>query len=168
MNNSESTKYFQTKLLGLCGNLHPVMDYVYTPKDAQNMRPHLKMLAGDYLSREKLSRQSQSSSHCLICDSKEAETYNHIISRCRSLDAPRQILMNKLEQFCREQNINFIDQIFNNEERTTQFILDPTSMNLPVRVNINDEVLPELMNICRNLVKGLHCLRMKQMKQLKQ
>ena len=105
MKNSESTKFFNISLLGLSGKtFHPIIDFVKPPRDVKNMRPHLKFLAGDYLSREKLSRQGNCSPKCLICDSQQEENYIHIIIKCQALEVPRKFMLTKLVEFCEENN----------------------------------------------------------------
>ena len=83
LKNSQSAKYFNTSLLGLSGKLHPIVDFVYTSKQSNTMRPHLKFAVGDYLSQEKIARQGNKSPDCLICDTHEPETYEHITLKCR-------------------------------------------------------------------------------------
>ena len=168
MSNYTSTKYFNTSLIGLSGKIHPALDNVFTSKEVQNMRPHLKLLAGDYLSNEKLARHGGKSPLCDICDLHQNESYSHIISRCKALEEPRHIMLNILTEFCHSKEFYFFDNILQNDEELTQFILDPTSMNLTNRVNFNDRNLPELMNICRNFCNSLHCLRKMKKEQLQQ
>ena len=42
-------QYLNVQVSGLSGRLHPVLAWVLTTQDAAIVRPHLKMLAGDYL-----------------------------------------------------------------------------------------------------------------------
>ena len=51
-------KYFNVSLTGLRGRAHPAILNVNSVKQVKNMRPHLKLLTGDYLTYEKRSRQS--------------------------------------------------------------------------------------------------------------
>ena len=70
-------------------------------------------------------------------------------------------MLPRIIDFCEKQGFLFITNIASDEEMMTQFIIDPTSLNLPQRVNVNDQMLPELISICRNLCNSLHSLRMK-------
>ena len=165
MSTYTSAKYFNTFLIGLSGKIHPAIDNVFLSNDVKNMRAHLKFLAGDYLSNDKLARQGGKSPICSLCDS-ESETYSHIITRCHVLKEPREKMLKTLSEFCHFNEYLFFNEIMNNEEELTQFILDPTSMNLSYRININDKKLPQLMYICRNFCNSLHNTRMKKMKEV--
>ena len=62
----------------------------------------------------------------------------------------------KLEQ---SKNKIRISNFKKSEETLTQFILDPTSMNLKERVHVNDPIVPELFrlsrDICYSINKGI-------------
>ena len=127
--------------MGLRGRPHPLISNVFDTKQVKNMRPHLKLLCGDYLTYEKKSLQSGGSARCRLC-SCDCESVSHILTSCESLSEPRQKLMSTLTNFCNKHNIN-LQQFKCEYNLLTQFILDPTSFNLPQRVNINDPILPE-------------------------
>ena len=74
-------------------------------------------------------------------------------------------MIDSLIRFCEDSEFHFISEMMNNDEHMIQFILDPTSMNLPSRVNISDDKLPQLLNICRNLVNSLHTERIRKLKE---
>ena len=61
-----------------------------------------------------------------------------------------------------------IEDIFSeaNPEYLTQFILDPTSINLRKRVNMSDPIVPDLYRISRDLCNHIHSERMKQLGEL--
>ena len=157
----KSLKYFNLSLLSLRGKPHVSICDVFTSKEVSNMRPHLKFLCGDYLTYQKRARHSGGSPNCRVCESGEPDSYKHIIMSCEALQTPRDIMLSQIIQLCENNNILFIHNILEDEELMTQFIIDPTSHNLPQRVNINDQVLPSLISICRNLCNSLHLLRMK-------
>ena len=160
----KSMKYLNTAVLGLSGTCHPAIQNVFTSNEVQIMRIHLKFLSGDYLSNEKLSRQGNHSPICELCELEE-ESYCHIITRCPVLNEPRIKLMKEIIDFCDKNAISFIHQIFLDNEKITQFVLDPTSLNLPLRMNPNDRNLPQLFSICRNLCNSLHNMRMRKKKE---
>ena len=54
---------------------------------------------------------------------------------------------------------------FDNSEKLTQFILDPSSLNLSQCVNINHPALPALFEISRNLCNAIHTEIMRQLKE---
>ena len=130
------------------------------------MRPHLKMLVGDYLTYEKKSHQSGSSPHCRICQSGEPESLKHVILVCEALSKPRDRILMEIIQFYRSNNF-MIDQYLQKPEELIQLILDPSSMNLPYRIHINDPILNEAFKLSRDLCYAVHSLRMKKIQNIK-
>ena len=162
--NNSCMKYFNVSLLGLRGKRHPAIGNIINTNNVSNMRPHVKMLVGDYLCYEKKSKQSGGSPSCRICESGESESYRHMISSCEALSEPRQRILSQILTLCQSNSIN-IEHILEDKEQLTQFILDPSSMNLPVRININDPILAPLFMLSRDLCYALHKLRMKKIKE---
>ena len=73
-------KYFNVSLLGLSGKLHSAASNVLL---LIMLRPHMKMLTGDYFTNEDKSLQSGGSPFCNICSDKtEPESLGHLILRC--------------------------------------------------------------------------------------
>ena len=158
---NSSMKYLNVALTGLRNRAHPAISYVSTVKEVRNMRPHLKFLTGDYLTYDKRSRQSGGSPHCRLCQKKgENETTSHLISRCEALNSPRRRILSEILALCETHKINIQSQ-FKNSETLTQFILDPCSLNLSERVNINHPVLPLLFKLSRDLCNAIHTERMR-------
>ena len=65
---------------------------------------------------------------------------------------------------CKNSNTDFdIEEVLRKRdpEKLTQFLLDPTSMNLTKRVHINDPVNPELYRVSRDLCSHIHKERLK-------
>ena len=160
---SESMMYFNPSVIGLRGKPHPAIANVYTCKAIKNMRPHIKLLTGDYLTYEKKARQSGGDPKCRICFSGVSESVSHVVGSCEALQLTRQKVLNDLLIFCHQNHI-IIDTYLDNSDLLTQFILDPTSINLPFRVNPNDQMLPELFNICRNFCNAVHMERIRKIK----
>ena len=144
-------KYFNVNLLGLSGKLHPAITGIYTENHVRVMKPHIRMLIGNFTTYKlKSERDSQTSSKCRICNSDEYEDdIVHIltfhISTCM-----KQIL-EEIKSLClmSKSSLDF-SVIEDNPDTLTQFILDPASMNLNQRVNISDPILPELYKKCRD------------------
>ena len=153
-------KYFNISILGLRGRIHPSIRNINNKNEVINMRPHLKMLIGDYLTYEKKSHQSGGSPECRICDLNETDSYMHILLSCDSLSEPRQRILTQIIIFCQSNNVN-IEQYLRDPEKLTQFILDPSSMNIPVRVDINDPILDHSIKLSQDLCYALYKLRMK-------
>ena len=62
--------YFNVSLLGLRGRLHPAITNVTTSHAVKKMRPHIKMLSGNYLTFEQKSMQSGGSPFRNNCEEK--------------------------------------------------------------------------------------------------
>ena len=60
-----------------------------------------------------------------------------------------------------------ISKFMNSEETLTQFILDPTSMNLKERVHVNDPIVPELFRLSRDICYSINKRRMKLLEDMK-
>ena len=63
--------------------------WVKTTQDVDIVGPHIKMLAGDYLSYENLSLDRGVGPHCRLCQLSyqlpaPAETLEHLLTRCRA------------------------------------------------------------------------------------
>ena len=138
--NSESMKYFNVNLRGLGGYPHPAIQQIYTTNEVYNMRAHIKLLTGNYLTNAVRARQSGGSAICSICSKNQPETYSHLITQCESLSDPRERMLNKLFETCRNNGYSFVDKLKGHSESLTQFILDPASLNLSGRINFNHEI----------------------------
>ena len=87
------------------------------------------------------------------------EDIKHILITCESFNEIRDKFYPKYETLLYFSDINF-HELYENKEELCQFILDPSSMNLNKRININDEILPELFNISRNLCHSINVKRL--------
>ena len=123
------------------------------------MRPHIKMLTGNYLTFEMKSNQSGGSPQCRLCLS-ENETLRHLISICGTFEDLRSRIKTSITSICTENKIE-IDVKKLTHEQFTQFILDPSSMNLSKRVNINHPALPLLFQQSRDFCYAIDRIREK-------
>ena len=74
--------YLNVNLYGLTGRCHPsISSNIITTDDVKIMRPHLKMLGGDYLTYQIKSQQSGGSPQCRLCLSG-TESISHIVYSC--------------------------------------------------------------------------------------
>ena len=135
---------------GLRGRHHPALSNMATTNEVRVSRPHLKMLAGNYLTYKMKSEQSGGSPHCRICTSGQEESLSHVISSCEGLSGDRDRIIMEFRNLCSvtKNSINF-DEILKNEQNVTQFILDPSSLNLPVRVSLSDPVISDFYRLSR-------------------
>ena len=165
---NEYMKYLNVSLIGLRGKHHPCLANIVTTEEVHKLRPYLKFLAGDYLTYQKKFDQNngQGSPVCRLCH-LEGETICHILTICPAYDNKRTKMLQEMAEVC--SNSTFvIEDIFSeaNPEYLTQFILDPTSINLRKRVHISDPIVPELYRISRDLCNHIHSERMKQLSDL--
>ena len=135
------------------------------------MRSHLKFLTGDIGSFHNLSFiNSGDSPHCRLC-SAECEHTQHILTECKGTSDVRERLypelVNLVFDILPTSGILINDQTSNS--MLTQFILDPTSMNLPNthRISFQHPRLSELYRLSRDWCYAVYSYRARLMKELK-
>ena len=74
-----------------------------------------------------------------------------MISTCQGLADVRNRLLKEFRDLCKttKNRISF-DDITQNEERLCQFVLDPTSLNLPIRLSLKDPLVTEFFKLSRD------------------
>jgi hypothetical protein len=137
--------YLNVSLLGLGGRLHPAITGVTASHEVRKMRIHVKMLTGNYLTFEIKSNQSGGSPECRLCFA-EIESLEHLISKCVQFNDIRTRIKTEMMTMC-QKSIDFND--FSDSD-FAQFALDPASMNLKKRVDINHPALPKLFQKSRD------------------
>ena len=144
-------EYLNVSTIGLGGRHHPALANLVSTQDVRMSRPHLKFLSGNYLTYDVKASQSGGSARCRICSSGSNETVCHVISTCQALSVERNKLLNEFKKLCSltKNQINFTD-MKESENKLCQFILDPTSLNLGVRVSLNDPLLPDFFRLSRD------------------
>ena len=143
-------RFLNVSVTGLRGRHHPALSNLVTTNDVKISRAHLKFLSGNYLTYEIKSAQSGGSPRCRICNS-ESESVSHVISSCPGLATERKKILQEIRTLCKlsKTNINF-DEIVKSEDELCQFILDPTSLNLPERVSLSDPVMNDFYRLSRD------------------
>ena len=108
----------------------------------------------------------QGSPACRLCH-QGAETVCHILAICPAYEAKRTKMLQDMANLCLNSTFD-IDDILSedNPEVLTQFLLDPTSINLSKRVSTSDPIVQELYRISRDLCNHIHSERMKQLEEL--
>ena len=124
------------------------------------MRPHIKMLIGNYLTLEDKSIQSGGSSICRLCDLDEPESIEHLISKCSKISEKRTKIIDSMNELCKKSGIKIDISKFSNEE-LTQFVLDASSLNLKKRIDISHPILPDIFHLSRDLCYYIDSLRRK-------
>ena len=143
--------YLNVAALSLRGRHHPALAQLITTHDVRMSKPHLKFLAGNYLTYSTRATQSGGSSACRLCSSGSDETVSHVISTCFSLAQVRNKVFNDFKILCKQttNDLDF-DVFLKSEELTCQFILDPTSLNLPTRLSQNEPLLNNFFKLSRD------------------
>ena len=125
---NEQMKYLNISTLGLRGRHHPALSNMITTNDVKLSRPHVKFLAGNYLTYQIRSEQSGGSPRCRICPTECPETVSHVISTCSGMAVERERLLTEFSDLCKKTKTEIIfDEISKDEELLCQFILDPLS-----------------------------------------
>ena len=131
------------------------------------------MLAGDYPCAAYIGNDRGQSTSCYLCKIHEpdrpspTEDMIHILTACRATSYTRAKYIPEL--------LNTLAKIFpenallnsRNQSQLAQFLLDPTSLNLPQKIRVSP-VHPGLCNVlsmCRITCYAIHRDRTKQMTQ---
>ena len=103
---NEYMKYFNVNLSGLRGKHYPCLSEIITPDDVKKMRPHIKLLAGDYLTyQKKYDQTNQGSPLCRLCH-LEGETICHILAICPAYENKRKKILEDMRILC-SSSVNF-------------------------------------------------------------
>ena len=87
---------------------------------------------------------------------------------CLAYSAIRNRILPELEALCRKTDSNpDIHDIFSDKNKLSQFILDPTSLNLHSRINASDPQVGQIFQLCRDYCFSIHKCRMKILNQEK-
>ena len=161
-------QFLHVDMTGLRGKHHPAIADIKSTAEVQKLRPHLKMLCGNLLTYGiKYEQTGLGSPHCRLCDS-EYESVNHIISSCPCFSDIRTKIWNEMGDILLKSKNNLkIEDFSLSEDTRTQFLLDPTSMNLIVRVHMLDPIVPELFKLTRDLCAAICKRRTNMLQNLK-
>ena len=143
--------YLNVSTTGLRGRHHPALSYMITTREVKLSRPHIKFLSGNYLTYKIKADQSGGSARCRICTSGSEESVTHVISTCQALREQRDKVLEEYRTLCKltKNKIDF-EEIEKSDEELCQFILDPTSLNLQIRVSLQDPLLTDFVKLSRD------------------
>ena len=152
-------------MLGLSGRHHPALSGIITVNHVKKSRYHIKMLVGDLFTYKMKSEQSGGSPNCRLCPDIKDETISHILTFCSVYSDIRIRIFEEYSYLCMqsESGVNFSD-IMSDSDKLSQFILDPTSLNLERRINVNDPFLNTFFETSRDLC---FCINERRLKLLK-
>ena len=166
-------QYLNVQATGLTGRLHPALTWVLTTQDVCTVRPHIKMLAGDYLCYRDLAHVRGLDPHCRLCQllshhPAPAEVREHLLTRCRATSDTRTRIMPDI--------LNTLAASFPHNRLLcspthsllTQFILDCSSLNLPsdIRIPTSHQSVTSITKLCSSLIYAIHKDRTRQLKTL--
>ena len=146
--------YLNIQLKGLNGQIHSSLKGISSSNKAIRSRAHIKMLCNDLQTQEEKTKHQGGSPYCLLCSKPKSNIENlcHIIAKCDCYNDIRQRIIHQIEIICATAatKINF-KLILSNDEWTTQFILDCTSVNLPVRISTEYSYCQRIFELSRDL-----------------
>ena len=163
-------RYLNVSVSGLNGTSHPALSNIMTANEVKQMRPHIKMLAGDYFTYSIQAEQSGCSPHCRLCFAP-FEDIEHIVASCNATANMRDKFLSEMAVLTSftASKIDFLE-ITRNQSILTQFILDCTSLNLEGkhRVNVQDPAVSTIFKKSREITFKMHTERIRGLKSLKE
>ena len=114
------------------------------------------------------SEQSGGSSVCRLCSVgsyKPTESLSHVVGTCSALSDVRNMILQQISTLSSQSNTNINLQQMS-EDQLTQYILDPCSLNLPIRIHPDDPVIPELYKVCRDMCTAVDRVRWTKLRSL--
>ena len=163
---NSSMQFFNINLKGLDGRPHPTLFHINSPRDALRARSHMKFLCGDVYTFEKKDKYQGGGSTCRLCSNQEVENTIHIVSTCLAYSELRGRIIIEMKAACESAIPVFnLDEVLQTEVMKTQFFLDCTSMNLPIRINADSELFPTILRLSRDLCFGITKIRTEKLNQ---
>jgi len=162
-------KWFNVSVKGLNSKPHPLLSGIATTKEVLKSRAHMKLLCDDLFTYEKKAKYEGGSAHCRLCLSEnEIEDVEHIINNCSLYTEMRDRVKFEMKEICNQiLPSSCVEEIFVDPSSFTQFVLDFTSLNLPVRIDNSSEVFNMLLNLSRDLCFGILKIRSQKLRSLK-
>jgi hypothetical protein len=162
-------KFLHVGMTGLRGKHHPAIANIKTTEEVKKLRPHVKMLCGNLLTYgTKYEQSGLGSPRCRLCDC-QFESLSHIVASCIIFEDIRDKILAEFDQILEKAKTNLrISKFMKSEDTLTQFVLDPTSMNLTERVHINDPIVPQVFKLSRDLCYVINKRRTKLLKEMKE
>ena len=140
-----------------------------TSHDVDIVRPHLRMLAGDYACYANLAHGNQSEPYCRLCQTPpQIEDLVHVLVTCKAMrDTRSRVLPDLLNAVYDYFPTNLI---LNLPPHATiaQFIIDCSSLNLDnaTRINHDHPAFTLITRQCSTYVYTIHSERIRQLKAL--
>ena len=139
------------------------------------IRPHIKMLTGDYQCYAYISSDRGADPSCILCkvlfpsQSAPPEDLVHLLTSCRATADTRNSylpdLLNCIATYFPSNKL--LDQYTLDPDTMTQFLLDCSSLNLPadIRIPHNHPSFFPVTRQCSVMINGIHKDRCRQLAQ---
>ena len=172
--NNYKLQYLNVKCTGLSGRPHPVLSWVQTTQDVEIVRPHIKILCGDYVCYDYLCHDRGTDPQCRLCsalsrdNTAPEEDIEHVLTTCQATRETRErrlaTLLNTIAYPCRDNSL-VLNQ---SPSLLTQFVLDCSSLNLPPdsRISPDHPAFIDITRQCSYYVHAIHRDRRRQLKTL--
>ena len=175
--NNMKLQFLNVKAIGLLGKPHPVVAWANTTQDVASVRPHVKMLAGDYLCYHYLAHDRGIEPYCPLCkglsgphpsEQPPIEDMVHVLTLCKGTKDTREgqipDLLNTVAHYIPDNLLLSTPT----HQQFTQFLLDCTSLNLPTNLRIpsNHPGFLDITRQCSKMIFAIHRHRMKQLSSL--
>ena len=135
----------------------------------KKMRPHIKMLSGDYYTYKMKAYYQWGSPHCRLCQkpsphNENEEDFEHILTVCSAYTEVRNRIFEEMGKICEQSRgwINFKD-FLENLAQLVQFILNGSSLNLPSRFNYEEILCSNISELSRDLCFSINKTRLDRM-----
>ena len=138
-------------------------------KEVLKSHANMKLLCDDLFTYKKKAKYEIGSAHCSLCSSEnEIEDTELIINTCSLYTEIGNRVKFEMKTLCNEiLPSSYIEEIFCDSSSFTQFVLDFTSLNLPIRIDTSSEVFSMLLNLSRDLCFGIMKIRSQKLRSLK-
>ena len=167
--------FLNIQLLGLGGSHHPALPGLHLTRDVERLRPHLKMLTGDYLTYSRIAEdRGMGDSSCRLCrgscapQSAPPDTITHILTECKgTAEVRKRILPEPLNALLHAKPnhlyLTYPPSLLTLDTTFVQFILDCKSFNLAdqIRLSVNNDYIENMFCISLDLCYAVHSSRMK-------
>ena len=166
-------QYLNIKATGLTARPHPILSWAETTQDVVILRPHIKLLAGDYQCYEYLAHDRGIEPYCRLCMSSTppsqqppTEDVDHILTQCRATSDTRASylpgVLNTVAQYIATHSL-LSDPT---SAQLSQFLLDCSSLNLAnnFRVPPHHPGFTPITKQCSIMIFAIHQDRTRQLK----
>ena len=136
--------FLNVQATGLSSKVHPLLSWVITTQDVVIVRPHIKMLSGDYPCSVNAAKIGNGEPFCKLCQSLidpdqqcPREDIVHLLTCCKATSDTRSRVLPDLYNLLAHYYPENLLLSKTDNQTLTQFLLDCTSLNLPNDVRLS-------------------------------